>query len=199
MITSQELHDRIVGQNVPKRFLANVARNGATTVLQWKNSTGEWDTWTLDELAGITARLTSALKDLGVGHGDRVVLMIRNRAEFHPLDLAVLFCGATPVSIYNSSAPEQVEYLVNDCGAKVAIVEDSGFLERFLKVRDALPDDRAHRRHRAVRGHRRRHRTCTPTWRRPTPPTSPSRPRPRRPTTSPRSSTPREPPARRRA
>ena len=65
--------------------------------------------------------------------------MIRNRAEFHPLDLAVLFCGATPVSIYNSSAPEQVEYLVNDCGAKVAIVEDSGFLERFLKVRDALP------------------------------------------------------------
>ena len=62
--------------------------------------------------------------------------MIRNRAEFHPLDLAMMFCGATPVSIYNSSAPEQIEYLVNDCGAKVAIVEDSGFLERFLKVRD---------------------------------------------------------------
>jgi len=51
MTTSQELHDRIVGQNVPKRFLANVARNGATTVLQWKNSSGEWDSWTLDELA----------------------------------------------------------------------------------------------------------------------------------------------------
>ena len=65
--------------------------------------------------------------------------MIRNRPEFHALDLAVLFCGATPVSIYNSSAPEQVEYLVNDCKAKVAIVEDSGFLERFLKVRASLP------------------------------------------------------------
>jgi long-chain acyl-CoA synthetase len=139
MITSQELHDRIVGQNVPKRFLANVARNGTTTVLRWKNSAGEWDSWTLDELAALTARLTSALKALGVGHGDKVILMIRNRAEFHALDLAVLFCGATPVSIYNSSAPEQVEYLVNDCGAKVAIVEDSGFLERFLKVRDAIP------------------------------------------------------------
>jgi long-chain acyl-CoA synthetase len=138
MTTSQELHDRIVGQNVPKRFLANVARNGSTTVLRWKNSAGEWDSWTLDELAGVTARLVNALKDLGVGHGDKVVLMIRNRAEFHPLDLAVLFCGATPVSIYNSSAPEQIDYLVNDCGAKVAIVEDSGFLERFLKVRSAL-------------------------------------------------------------
>ena len=74
-----------------------------------------------------------------MGHGDTVVMMIRNRPEFHALDLAVLFCGATPVSIYNSSAPEQVEYLVNDCKAKVAIVEDTGFLERFLKVRAALP------------------------------------------------------------
>ena len=49
MTTSQDLHDRIAGQNVPKRFLANVARNGATTVLQWKNSTGAWDSWTLDD------------------------------------------------------------------------------------------------------------------------------------------------------
>ena len=28
---------------------------------------------------------------------------------------------------------------MNDCKAKVAIVEDTGFLERFLKVRAALP------------------------------------------------------------
>ncbi|MGE5211767.1 MAG: AMP-dependent synthetase/ligase, partial [Acidobacteriota bacterium] len=74
-----------------------------------------------------------------VGKGDTVVLMLRNRPEFHALDLAVLFLGATPVSIYNSSAPEQIDYLVNDCGAKVAVVEDDGFLERFLKVRESLP------------------------------------------------------------
>ncbi len=139
MPTSQELHDRIVGQNVPKRFLANVAKNGSTTVLRWKDPTGEWRSATLDELTETTARLTSALKQLGVGHGDNVVLMLRNRPEFHALDLAVLFLGATPVSIYNSSAPEQIDYLVNDCQAKVAIVEDVGFLERFLKVRETLP------------------------------------------------------------
>ena len=139
MPTSQDLHDRIAGQNVPKRFLANVARNGSTTVLEWKDASGAWQASSLEELAALTAQLTAGLQDLGVGHGDTVVLMIRNRPEFHALDLAVLFCGATPVSIYNSSAPEQVEYLVNDCKAKVAIVEDSGFLERFLKVRASLP------------------------------------------------------------
>ncbi len=136
--SSQDLYDRIAGQNIPKRFLANVVRNGATTVLRWKNDEGDWESATLNEVADLTARLTTSLLDLGVGPGDTVVLMLRNRGEFHALDLAVMFCGATPVSIYNSSAPEQIEYLVNDCKAKVAIVENTSFLERFLKVRDAL-------------------------------------------------------------
>ena len=77
--------------------------------------------------------------------GDRVVLMMRNIPEFHWLDLAVLFLGATPVSIYNSSSPDQVAYLAGHCGAKVAIVENEGFLTKFLEVRDELPgagDDR---------------------------------------------------------
>ncbi len=138
-VTSQDLHDRIVGQNLPKRFLANVDRNADVEVLNWKTSTGEWASLTLAELADQTARLTTALQDLGVRPGDRVVMMIRNRPEFHAIDLAVLFCGATPVSIYNSSAPDQIQYLINDCGATVAILEDGGFLERFDSVREKIP------------------------------------------------------------
>ncbi len=138
MTTSQELDARIEGQNVCQRFLTNVATRGDTKVLQWKDGSGEWAGKTLNELADDTARLVTALKGLGVSRGDRVVLMLANRQEFHALDLAVLFCGATPVSIYNSSAPNQVEYLVNNCGATVAIVEHADFLERFLKVKDQL-------------------------------------------------------------
>ncbi|MFT4658686.1 MAG: long-chain acyl-CoA synthetase, partial [Ilumatobacter sp.] len=139
MTTSQDLHDRIVGQNLPKRFLTNVERNGDVEVLNWKTSTGEWASKTLNDVAADTARLTTSLKDLGVGKGDKVVMMIRNRQEFHAIDLAVLFCGATPVSIYNSSAPDQIQYLINDCGATVAILEDDAFLQRFQTVREKIP------------------------------------------------------------
>ncbi len=139
MTTSQELHDRIVGQNLAKRFLANLDRNAGVEVVRWKDADGAWHGWTMAELADATARLATGLSNLGVGKGDTVVLMMRNRPEFHALDIAVLFLGATPVSIYNSSAPEQIEYLVNDCKAKVAVVEEDAFLERFLKVREALP------------------------------------------------------------
>ena len=139
MTTSQDLHDRIVGQNIPKRFLANLGRNAEVEVLRWKNGDGTWASWTLQELADVTARLSTGLRDLGVGKGDTVVMMLRNRPEFHALDLAVLFLGATPVSVYNSSAADQIDYLVNDCKAKVAIVDDAGLLTRWAKVRSALP------------------------------------------------------------
>jgi long-chain acyl-CoA synthetase len=138
-VTSQDLHDRIAGQNLPKRFLQNVARNGGVEVLNWKASDGSWASKTLNEMADDTARLTAALKDLGVAPGDKVVMMIRNRQEFHALDMAILFCGATPVSIYNSSAPDQIQYLINDCGASVAILEDADFLARFDAVREKIP------------------------------------------------------------
>ena len=139
MTSIQELNERIDGQNLAIRFLSNLERNGDVDVLRWKSPTGDWSSWTLQELADVTARLITGLRGLGVGKGDSVVLMMRNRPEFHALDIAALFLGATPVSIYNSSAAEQIEYLVNDCAAKVAVIEDEGFLERFLKVREALP------------------------------------------------------------
>ena len=131
--------DKTAVDNIPLRFLATLAKYPDTEVLRWKNDAGDWESWTTQRLADETARLVTALAGLGVGAGDRVVLMLLNRAEFHALDLATLFLGATPISIYNSSAPEQIEYLVGHCGAKVAVVENVAFHERFAQVRGALP------------------------------------------------------------
>ena len=83
--------------------------------------------------------VAAALVTRGVSPGDRVVLMMRNIPDFHFVDLGVAALGATAISVYNSSSPEQVAYLVGHCRAKVAVVEDDGFEERFLKVRDELP------------------------------------------------------------
>ncbi len=138
MTTAAELDRIVAGQTIAGRFLSRLERNAETEVLRWKTDDGTWRSQTLAEVADDAARLATGLRTLGVGKGDRVVLMIRNRPEFHAIDLATLLCGATPVSIYNSSAPDQIDYLVNHCGAKVAIVEDDGFLDRFDAVRDRL-------------------------------------------------------------
>ena len=139
MTPQDELAGSVAGRTVATRFLETAERRGDTAVLRWKQTDGRWAEQTLSEVADTTARLVTAFRRLGVAPGDRVVLMMRNRPEFHPIDLAVLFCGATPVSIYNSSAPDQIDYLVNHCGAKLAVVEDDGFVARFDAVRDRLP------------------------------------------------------------
>ena len=54
--------------------------------------------------------------------------------------MAVLLLGATPISIYNSSSPEQIRYLAGHARAAVAIVEHRDFLDRLLEVRADLPD-----------------------------------------------------------
>ena len=158
-----------------------------------------WDETTYGELRAQVAAVAGGLQAAGLEPGQRIVLMMRNRPEFHVVDLAATFLRATPISIYNSSSPEELQYLVHHSEAVIAVVEDAGFLERFLKVREELPhlqrifvieppelapgrrapyDDAARRRSR---------------------PTSTRSARPRSPTTSPRSSTRRAPPVRPRA
>ena len=46
--------------------------------------------------------------------------------------------AATPVSIYNSSSAEQIEYLCNDAQASIAIVEHAPFFEAFSTARPNL-------------------------------------------------------------
>ena len=136
--TKDELDRKVEGQTIASRWLETVSAHPANVALRAKDG-DRWVEWTYADVADRVARAAAGLRTLGVGPGDRVVLMMRNIPEFHVVDLAAMFCGATSVSIYNSSPPEQVAYLAGHSGATVAIVEDLGFAERFTAVRDELP------------------------------------------------------------
>jgi long-chain acyl-CoA synthetase len=137
-VTNEMLAEQTRGQTVPSRFLQTVRSRPDGVALRAKDGDG-WREVTFAEYADAAGRVAGALRELGLARGDRVVLMMRNRPEFYVADMGALLVGATPISIYNSSAPEQVQYLAGHCDAKVAILEDVGYLERFLKVRSELP------------------------------------------------------------
>ena len=92
------------GKTVPSRFLECVAANADATALRARREDGTYWGWTYREYAERVARCAAGLEALGFGPGQRLVLMLRNRPEFHVLDMAALFLGGTPVSIYNSSS-----------------------------------------------------------------------------------------------
>jgi long-chain acyl-CoA synthetase len=136
--TSDELADKVAGQTVASAFVSAVQHFGAATALRWKDR-NQWRSLNWFEYADRVARVAGGFRSLGVRPGDRIVMMIRNVPEFHVLDTAAYFCGATPISIYNSSSSEQIRYLTNHSRAVIGVVEDEGFLGRFAEVRADLP------------------------------------------------------------
>jgi long-chain acyl-CoA synthetase len=84
---------------------------------------------TFAEYAERVRRFAGGFHALGVRRGDTVGFMLTNRPEFHLLDTAAMHIGATPFSIYNTSSPEQIAYLLGDAGNRVLIVE-AAFLEQ---------------------------------------------------------------------
>jgi long-subunit acyl-CoA synthetase (AMP-forming) len=93
-------------------------------------------TW--KELLGRVDALAGGLAKLGLRRGDTIALMLGNRPEFHLADLAAVTLGATPFSIYQTLAPEQIQYVVSDAGAEIAIVE-TAYLDAFLEAKVNLP------------------------------------------------------------
>ncbi len=75
------------------------------------------------EYADRVGRIAGGLAALGVGRGDTVALMMTNRPEFNLVDTAVMHLGATPFSIYNTSAPEQIGYLFSNADNRVVVCE----------------------------------------------------------------------------
>jgi long-chain acyl-CoA synthetase len=82
--------------------------------------------------------LAGGLHQLGLRRGQTLAIMLSNRPEFHIVDLAAVTLGATPFSIYQTYAANQIEYVVADADAHIAVVERQ-YLERFLEARDNLP------------------------------------------------------------
>ena len=103
-------------------FQATAAASPDAVALRTKG--GEIEiTW--GEYAERVRRLAGALHKLGLRRGDTMALMLTNRPEFHLLDAAAMHLGAVPFSIYNTSSPEQAEFLLRDSGAKIGVVEPS--------------------------------------------------------------------------
>ena len=138
METNDDITRTVSGETVLSLFRRTVEDRGDEVALRWREGEGSGAlTWR--QYAERACRVAAGLTALGVRPGERVLLLVRNRPEFHLLDVGALLAGATPISIYNSSAPEQVEYLARHSESVVGVAGDIGMLERFLKVRSELP------------------------------------------------------------
>jgi len=89
-------------------------------------------TW--EDYAAQVKRIASALAARGLSQGDTIALMMVNRPEFNICDSAAMHLGATPFSIYNTLAREQIAYLLQNAANRIVICE-AQFAERINEAR----------------------------------------------------------------
>jgi len=65
----------------------------------------------------------------GIALGDRVAIMAKTRYEWTVLDFAIWYAGGVVVPIYETSSPEQIEWILNDSSAVAIIVETPALAE----------------------------------------------------------------------
>ncbi len=80
---------------------------------------------TYAELCEETLRVGAVLRQLNLERGDRVALLLADSPEFITSFLAIMSLGAIAVPINLALPREQQHFILNDCGACVAILEDS--------------------------------------------------------------------------
>ncbi len=74
------------------------------------------------EFADAVGKVACAFEVLGIEPGDMVAVFAPNCKEILLTDFGCYSNRAVPVSIYATSSPEQVKYIVNDAGAKIIVV-----------------------------------------------------------------------------
>lgn len=83
--------------------------------------------------------LSLGLRALGVAPGDRVALVAESRPEWLLSDFAILTAGAVTVPIYPTLSAAQARYILQDSGARAAIVSTRLQLDKVQEVRHLLP------------------------------------------------------------
>jgi long-chain acyl-CoA synthetase len=116
----------------------NAAQHPDVAVIARKTG-GAWQDVTARQFLTEVHTAAKGLIAAGVQPGDRVALMSRTRYEWTLLDFAIWSAGAVTVPVYETSSPEQVQWILSDSGATACVVELPGHAAAVDAVRDALP------------------------------------------------------------
>lgn len=108
--------------------------------LMWEKRGDEYIADTYKQAEAIVETTAAGLLDLGLNHGDRVVLFSEGRNDWVYCELAILYCGAmdVPLSVKLKQSTE-LEFRFSHSQSRFAIVSRSQ-LEKVLKIKKDLPD-----------------------------------------------------------
>ncbi len=100
------------------------------------------DTWhdvTWSQADRRVRRLAAGLVALGIGPEQRVAIASGTRYEWALADLAVMCSGGATTTVYPTTMPEDVAYILTDSESVAVFAENAAQLAKLEGIRDAVP------------------------------------------------------------
>ena len=98
---------------------------------------GVWKEITWSEYWDRAETFAHALLASGVEKGDRVAIHSENRPEWLYTDIGSLSVGAAVMGLYPTNPTSEVEYLLEDSGSRILVVEDEEQADKVLAIPSA--------------------------------------------------------------
>lgn len=100
---------------------------------------GTWVTMLWKEVGVRSRNVACGLRSLGIKEEQRVAIQSGTRLEWILADMGILCAGAACTTIYPSSTPEEIAYIVLDSDSRIVIAENDKQVEKLQAVRARLP------------------------------------------------------------
>ncbi|MBU6428332.1 MAG: AMP-binding protein, partial [Cyanobacteria bacterium REEB65] len=113
-----------MSNTIPGIFRQTVAAFSSREAIRY-SADGHYPALTYRDYHDRVGQLASALVDLGVAPGDRVVLLSENRPEWLVVDQAVLALGAVLVPLYPTWPADTVDTALAECDPLVVFCSDA--------------------------------------------------------------------------
>lgn len=78
--------------------------------------------------------------EIGINKGDRLALIIENGPDYVYYDQALQQIGAVNTSVYPTLSEAEIEYILNDSGARTILVGNPFLLRKVARVANNCPD-----------------------------------------------------------
>ena len=110
--------------NLPTLFLDRAEAEGDKPFL-FRKDAGEWRSISWTEARRQATALAESLVALGLGDGDRVVLLSENRPEWPISDIGIMMAGCVTVPAYTTNTERDHQHILDDSGARAIIVSSA--------------------------------------------------------------------------
>ena len=104
-----------------------------------KKENGEWRRYSIQEYVNTTNIISFALIKIGIKKNDKVAIISSNRPEWNILDMAIQKVGAITIPIYPTISKDDYKIIINNCEAKLAIIEGLSVLSKIEEIRPEIP------------------------------------------------------------